>query len=106
MSRSAPSQVTLAYRVVGEAQTHVFTSEQAPGLHIGSSCPEQAFEDAIAALGEIVSHECGYQVVYQPVMTFEEFWSKVRTPLPAGESLLSKFVIVNKKAETKTEARV
>jgi len=83
--------------VIGEAKTHVFTSEQVPGLHIGSECPELAFNDAIAALGELVSHKCGYEVVYKPVMTFQEFWDKLaKRDLSAAESLLSKYVVAKK----------
>src|SRR5579862_3754017 len=96
-NRVPPAKVTLAYRVIGEAKTHVFTSEDVPGLHIGSHSLEKAFNEAIAALGEIVSHMCGCHVVYQPAISFRDFVARLeKRDLPANELLSSKFVVVTR----------
>ena|SRR5215471_14898856 len=90
-----PAQVTLAYRVVGEAKTHVFTSNEVPGLHVGSSCLERAFEEAIIALGELVSYQVGYPVTYKPETAFEQFALRLEErDVPA--SLISKYVIARR----------
>ncbi len=100
-----PAQVTLAYRVIGEARTHVFTSDEVPGLHIGSQSLEKAFHEAIAALGEIVSHMYGCHVIYQPAVNFRQFVERLeKRDVPASESLSSKFVVVNRAEEPARKA--
>jgi hypothetical protein len=96
-TRVPPAKVTLAYRVIGEAKTHVFTSEDVPGLHIGSHSLEKAFNEAVAAVGELISHMCGCHVVYQPAVSFRDFVARLeKHDLSAGERLSSKFVVVNR----------
>jgi hypothetical protein len=50
---AAPQRVTLIYREVGN--THVFTSPELRGFHIGMCDLNAAFDSAVLALGEHVS---------------------------------------------------
>lgn len=97
-----PSQVTLSYRVVGEAKTHVFTCEELPGLHIGSSSLRKAFNEAFIALGEHVSHISGQDVSYAPSMDFNEFNAHLenRTASPR-DMIISRYIVAKQREEAR-----
>lgn len=66
-----PREITLVYREVGK--THVFSTQEFRGFHVGSSSLKFAFEKAIVALGLHVSEEFSCPVEYVMESTFSEF---------------------------------
>lgn len=67
----APNEVALVYRQVGSS--HVFTAKSAPGLHVGSSDLERAFDNALEGLGQHFTRLYGRQVSYQAEVDSAEF---------------------------------
>ena len=89
--KAPPEHVTLIYRAVGP--THVFTSSEWSGFHIGSHDLRDAFNQAIEALGEYVTELYGCEATYVPEMTFETFEKHLhRRGKTAQQSLADNFV--------------
>ncbi len=77
MSGMAPRSVKIIYRKVGS--THVFTSPEFPGLHIGASCKRRAYRALGCALSGHASFVLGRNVKYELPVFSDAFL----TPRPA-----------------------
>lgn len=93
-----PERVTLLYREVGH--THVFTTSEWVGFHIGSSKLRVAFEKAIEALGEYATELYGCSATYVPEIPFEEFERHLHDPGIAPDELLTRSLVIATRKKT------
>lgn len=69
--QSAPPRITLAYKEIDGA--HTFSTVEVNGLIIIDSDMENAFNDAVEGVGELISELCGCKVTYHSSHGFAAF---------------------------------
>ncbi len=77
-----PETVQVLYKRAG--QTHVFTSPDLNGLHIGNSDLEAAFKLIVDAISALVEADTGATTAYKFDMSFEEFETSIRPSQDGG----------------------
>lgn len=87
---SPPSEIIIVYRGVGK--THVFTSPELRGFHIGSASLKTVFDTAPDALSKHVSLLFGSDVHYHLDMSFKEFEASLDSSEPMLPGLLIAYI--------------
>jgi hypothetical protein len=67
----APSAVGIYHRVVGDS--HIFTSPDLPGMHVGHPDARAAFAMIAPAVGLLVGATYGVNAEYEPDIKCEDF---------------------------------